>query len=559
MRNPFVRLLAAIVLLTAIAVQAGVMPRGLPQATAATAHLVAAVADTSTPTATATTTPVTPSATATATVTSTLTATATMTATATPVITPSGTVVPTTTAVPVAGGSTYYFAEGFTGQAATNGRATFDERLNILNGNSGAAAVTITYYIQGSATPMVVTRSVAGNTVLRESVNTDVGADKIVAAVVTSPARVYASRTISRLAPDGSRLDSSTTSPVRAPGTNWGFPEGYTGVTFQEYLTILNPGTVAANVTVLLAPQAASAAGAHTLTLTVPALSRTTANIRSLNLNSTAKSVAMLVSSDQPIVPERVIYFGDGSGSGKFGATVSSGIAAPTTAMRFAFGASGGSGPTGNQDFITLLNPSTTGAPVQVTAVFTDIAGHALGTSASVSVGPGTRQTIIANNFLGTAAVDAFSAVLTASGPIEAESAQYFGGSPNIGKHAGVDFPGQPTAATDLFFSDLSTALADNGTATDRFVYLYNPGSASTQVAATYFGGNGATTTATYTVPAGGILPVDAVEATQSTIPPGALGAEFRSATPGGSFVAVTLGRTSDNTSATEDSGTPAY
>ena len=91
--------------------------------------------------------------------------------------------------------------------------------------------------------------------------NTDVGADKVVAAQVTSPQRVYVTRTMTRIAPDGARLDGSATLPVAAPATTWGFPEGYTGVTFQEYLTLLNPTASPANVTILLAPQADSAQG----------------------------------------------------------------------------------------------------------------------------------------------------------------------------------------------------------------------------------------------------------------------------------------------------------
>jgi hypothetical protein len=518
------------------------------------------IANTSTNTATATAT-----ATGTATSSPTVTATASRTSTASVTTVPAtgtttATASATATTLPVLGGTSDYFAEGFTGTAATNGRATFTEVLNILNPSTSTAGVTITYYIKGAAAPVVVTHNVTATTVLRESVNVDVGPDKEVAAVVTSPQRVYVTRTISRISATGARLDSSTTSPVHAPATTWGFPEGYTGVTFQEYLTVLNPTSTQANVTVFLAPQASSSTGAHTLALAVPAFGRITSNIRALNLGSSAKSVGMLVSSTQPIVAERVIYFSDGSGSGKFGSTVSAGISAPAIALHFGYGSSGGSGPTGDQDFITLLNPNTSGSPVQVTASFTSAAGIAIGTPATVTVNPGTRQTIIANNSLGTAAVPGFSVSLTATGPIEAESAQYFRGSPNIGLHPGVAFPAQAAPGTDLFMTDLSTTLPDNNTALDRTVYLFNPGTTAIQIAATYFGGNGATATATYTVAPGAIQTVDAVQDTQASIPPGPLAAEFK-VTPAGSggFLASSVGLTSDNLSATEDVGTPAY
>lgn len=517
----------------------------------------AAVTDTSTATATATTT-----ATSTATATATHTPTATATSTAT--IAATTTVTPTSTSTPAPGSpTTDYFAEGYTGLAATNGRATFVEVLNILNpSQDNPATVTITYYIQGSATPVTVTRTINAKTVLRESVNTDVGNDKIVAAIVRSNQRVYSTRTMTRVSPTGGRLDGSATLPVTAPGTSWGFPEGYTGVTFQQYLTVLNPSATQANVHILLAPQAATDAGAHTLNFTVPALSRVTENIRALNQGNNAQSVGMLITSDQPIVPERVLYFGNGAGSGKFGSTVSRGINTPSTTLSFAYGSSGGATNTatglnsvGNQDFITLLNPSLTTAST-VAVSFYNVAGQQLGQTVSKTLAPGTRQTVIANTVLGTSAVNVFSARLNATSPIEAEAAQYFNGSPNIGDHPGVDYPGQFSATTHAFLSDLATKSAD-GAIVNRDIYLYNPGAVAISVAATYFGTSGNTDTATYTIPAGGVFDVDVDSDTQTSIPPGAVGAELTASS--GSFIAFGLGLTNDNLSALEDVGIPAY
>lgn len=517
----------------------------------------AAVTDTSTATATATTT-----ATSTATATATHTPTATATSTAT--IVPTTTVTPTSTSTPAPGSpTTDYFAEGYTGLAATNGRATFVEVLNILNpSQNNPATVTITYYIQGSATPVTVTRTINAKTVLRESVNTDVGNDKIVAAIVRSNQRVYSTRTMTRVSPTGGRLDGSATLPVTAPGTSWGFPEGYTGVTFQQYLTVLNPSATQANVHILLAPQAATDAGARTLNFTVPALSRVTENIRVLNQGNNAQSVGMLITSDQPIVPERVLYFGNGAGSGKFGSTVSRGINTPSTTLSFAYGSSGGATNTatglnsvGNQDFITLLNPSLTTAST-VAVSFYNVAGQQLGQTVSKTLAPGTRQTVIANTVLGTSAVNVFSVRLNATSPIEAEAAQYFHGSPNIGDHPGVDYPGQFSATTHAFLSDLATKSAD-GAIVNRDIYLYNPGAVAVSVAATYFGTSGNTDTATYTIPAGGVFDVDVDSDTQTSIPPGAVGAELTASS--GSFIAFGLGLTNDNLSALEDVGIPAY
>ena len=479
----------------------------------------------------------------------------TFTATAPSTATPSPTSIPVTT-----GPTRAYFAEGYTGQSATNDKASFTEVLNIFNPGTAGAQATITYYIQGAQQPLAITRSVAAGWVFRESVNGDVGPDRIVAAVITSPQRLYITRTITRISPAGARLDGSTTQPASAPATTWGFPEGYTGVTFQQYLTVLNPGNTQANVTVLLAPQAATAQNAHTLRLVVPPRSRATANIRALNLGSTAKSVGMLISSDQPIVPERVIYFGEGTGSGKFGSTVSSGSTAATQSFQFGYGTSGGLGANGDaqgdQQYITLLNPTLSGAPVQVTVSFVDSLGHSVGFARVVPVAAGTRQTVRVNQALGPTPIGPFSVILNATAPIEAEAAQYYGGSPNLGRHPGVAFPPARISGGSLFLSDLSTLLAD-GSPMQRTVYLQNPGQAPVEVSATYYGSTSAPVVKSYTVLAGGVAAIDVNAAISTSIPHGAIGATF---TPlgGGSLDAVAIGKTLDGQSAIEDVAIPS-
>jgi len=453
---------------------------------------------------------------------------------------------PTATPVLIAGtGTTAYFAEGFTGQAKAAGQASFTESLNLLNATDAAAPVTITYVLGGASAPVVVSRMVGPRSVLREPVNVDVGPGREVAAIVTSPARIAASRSIGRVGANGARLGGSTALPVAATSRSWGFPEGYTGYSFQEYLTLLNPGGLPATVRVQLAPQGDSARSARVVSLTVPPHARTTANIRALNAGSTTSSVGMIVGSDQPIVAERVEYFGDGSGSGKFGSTVTPGIVAPATALRFGFGSSGGRAGTGanaGEHYITLLNPATSGMPVSVTTSYSGATGGSLG-QARVAISPGTRRTIVASSVLGSAETGTFGVALQASGPIEAEASQYFGGSPNSGTHAGVIVPGVASPSADLFFADLSTTMTD-GTPLTQTVYLSNPGAAQLTVDATYFGSGGSPVTRRYSVAAGGIttvvvnyevgapLPGSTAQASKPSEFFSVLGAEFRASGP---------------------------
>jgi hypothetical protein len=536
---------------------------------------------THTPTVTRTVTPThtgtaTRTATATRTITPTRTASATHTVTLTRTATPTRTATATRTATPtattvgnpgpaVSASTRALFAEGYTGLATTNGRATFTEVFNILNPFTTRAVATFTYYIQGKDRPTIVTRTIAPSSEAREWVNADVGSDKLVAAVVTSAQRIFVTRTITRISRTGARLDSSTTQPVGAASKTWYFAEGYTGVSFQEYLTLLNPSTSRANVTVSLAPQAATSAGTRTITLPVPPLSRVTANIRSLNSGNSSRSVGMIVTSDVPIVAERVEYFGGGTGSGKFGAIVSRGIAAPSSQARFAFASSGGSAPdihgasqpVGSQSFVTLLNPSTRRGSIQVVANFTSVRGHGIVQPLIVDLPAGTRKTIAVNNALGKKFAGVFSTYLIGTGPFVAESTQYYLGSPNQGDHPGIGYQGVQTTSNDVFVSDLSSGLADGGTERQN-LYLYNPSSKSVRVLVQYFGQIGPGGHSLHSVPAGGMTTINVGMDTQAFLPVGAIGAELRVA-PGssGPFIAFSAGTSSDMLSATEDIGVP--
>jgi hypothetical protein len=461
-----------------------------------------------------------------------------------PLPTASATSTPTATTA----GFAAYFAEGYTGQASATGNVSFSESLNILNVGASSNPITITYFLQGSA-PITVNRTVPATSVLRESVNTDVGPNQLVAASIQSSGLFSASRTIDRVTASGQRLDSSATTATAAPALSWAFPEGYTGSTFQEYLTILNPSSSQATVKVSLAPESIATGNPTSVQLIVPPMSRATSNIRALNLGSSANSVGLLISSDQPIVPERVEYFGAGQGSAKFGSTVSSGFTTPANELRIAYGSSA---PGGDQSFITILNPGAQTAPITVTATLTGAAGSTIGHLSTVSLTAGTRKTIAASTLLGNQRSSPFSVLLQATGPIDAEEAQYFGGSPNVGSHAGVVFPASAVGIQSGYFSDLSTGL-DDGTAVRRTVYLYNPGNTPERITLTYFGVSGQSTNAGYVVPAGGITAVDVAHDTQPVLPAGPLGATV-SLAPGstGFFLAWSVGATAGNTSVTE-------
>ena len=445
--------------------------------------------------------------------TSTFTQIPTTTPTSTPTQTPSSTFssTPTSTqapsatstnpATPTAGPTqppliSYYFAEGYTGLGATNGKATFTEALSLLNPNCAYVPATITYYPAAGGTPIVVNTSIPPASVLEENVNNDIGTDKTVSTVVTSPYRIYVSRTVTRVNVSSGKLDGSTTVPATSPSTTWYFAEGYSGVTFQEYLAVFNPSTTAtANVKILAQPQTAATGAPLSQTVAIAPLNRATLNIHAMFNDPRTKCVGLAVTSDQPVVAERIEYFGDGVGSGKFGATAAIGVVTPATQWRVPFGSSGGGSKlasgsvqsTGDQHYITLLNPNA-GSAVQVTVLFNDAAGQALSAPVTLSIASGTRQTVVSNGVIGTAPANPFSAAISATLPVVAEAVQYFAGSPNVGQHPGAMVPASSVATTDAYFSSLMTVLPD-GSPLTRYVYLYNPGTSPVQVTAMYFPG----------------------------------------------------------------------
>jgi len=451
------------------------------------------------------------------------------------------------------GPTTLYFAEGYTGLLTTNHKATFDETLSILNANPFTATVQIQYLIEGGS-PVVVTRSIAPTSTLRESVNTDVGSDKNVAAVVSSASRVTAERIIRRTGAAGV-LDANSSLGNPNLGKTFYFAEGYTGASFQEYLTLANPGNTTANVTVNFAPQGATGSVTQTLTLQIPPQGRVTRNIRRDTLGIPNKSLGLVVTSDQSIMAERVLYFGDGDGSAKYGSTAKAGIQTVGNQYIFAYGSAGGAGLAqrpGDQSFVTVLNPGTSPVSSTIVAQFFDALGRNIG-STSLAVAPGTRETLNANQAVSNTA-SIYATVLTSASPFVAEKPQYFGGSPNTGAHPGVAPTGAPAGVKSAAFPDLNLVDAA-GQAEQQTVFLYNPTSAPIAVTGTYYSGNGSKSQV-YSVPAGNIVTVN-VNTDAAGLPAGALGATFTVTSTGAndSFVATNIANTTDGRSYTGNQG----
>lgn len=260
------------------------------------------------------------------------------------------------------------------------------------------------------------------------------------------------------------------------------FAEGYTGQGFQEYLCLGNPGTVPANayITYMLADGSFLTQG-----LGLAANSRSTINANAII--GADKNVSAKVTSDQPIVVERPMYF---NYNGEWtGGHDTMGAAAPSLERYFAEGYTG----PGFDEYICVLNPGNTAA--DLTFHFqTQEAGEI--TKGGYSVGPHTRGTFKVNDVLGSD--HQTSLKLDSSLPVVAERPMYF--NYNGVWTGGHCVMGAPALSKEYYFAEGTTRAGF-----EEWITLQNPGAAAIEVEAVYQlgAGQGASVTKSYTIGTG--------------------------------------------------------
>ena len=379
--------------------------------------------------------------------------------------------------------STYYFAEGFTGGG-------FSESLSLfMPGSSGV--VYIDYYTENGHLPTFGIQVGAGK-VTTVNVNQYVGAGHNVSAVVTFPAPGVAERVMHFNT--GAWHGSTANVGVTKPANEWDFAEGSTINAFSEYLTLQNPSSTPAPVTINYFTDSS----AHpTKGLTLPPNSRTTVPVFAGNLNTNAACSAancgvgpgvlgvsaQVLSPTVPIVVERPMYvngfnFGDGvirDGHNAFG------VNAAAKQWNFAEGTT----LKGFHEYLTLQNPGTT--PANVTLNYVDT--NATMTNKPVQVPPQSRLTVAvfdAANGVGPG-VGGVSVTVNSDVPIVAERPMYmvfnFGSGVVAGAH---DVAGSTTTGTTFEFSNASTAQGEND-----FLTIQNLNATTASLTISYYGPGG--------------------------------------------------------------------
>jgi hypothetical protein len=193
----------------------------------------------------------------------------------------------------------WYFAEGYTGPG-------FEEWLCLANFEDQGTTVKVTY-LYGQGAPLEKEYYLPGKRRVTLSVNDEAGGGSDVSIALKSNRPILAERPMyfsyRDLGPHGWTGGHCVMGAAQA-SQKWYFAEGYTGSGFDEWLCLANPGGVDARVDVTYLYQGEAS---RTKSYDLPSRTR-----RTLNVNDEAgkgKELGLVVSSTQPVLAERPMYF----------------------------------------------------------------------------------------------------------------------------------------------------------------------------------------------------------------------------------------------------------
>jgi hypothetical protein len=312
------------------------------------------------------------------------------------------------------------FAEGSTLTNGVGGPLIFSEFLTLQNPNASAVPVTLNYVTDSGLTPskgLTLTANsrttvevFRGDLTSRPNCMPAAGTCGVGPGIGGVAVRVLAGTPIIAERPfyvdgynfgDGVISDGHDAFGAIAPGSTWNFAEGTTLKGFKEYLTLQNPGMAAATVNLNYFTDA----GSHPVkTVSVNAHSRVTVEVfhgdamtnqancapngasANCGVGPNIGGVSVQVTSNQPIVAERPMYmvvdFGTGSVAGAH-------VVVGATGLGTLFGFAVASTLGGENDYLTIQNPGTMAAQVEI-SYYTN-AGPV---QRSFGVSPNSRATV---------------------------------------------------------------------------------------------------------------------------------------------------------------------
>jgi subtilisin-like proprotein convertase family protein len=210
---------------------------------------------------------------------------------------------------------------------------------------------------------------------------------------------------------------------VNAPSRVWFLAEGATGSFFECFVLLGNPNPIAAHTTMTyLLPSGATVVRS----VTIPANSRVTINVETVDPALAAADVSTTIVSDIGIVAERAMYWPDFSlgwreAHNSFGVT--------STGLRWGLADGRIGGPRSYQSFVLLANPNP--QPAEVTVRFLKAA---FVSTRSYTLAPLSRRSIFVNNEVPELGDGVFSVDVRVQNyqPIAVEKALYWNAGTEI-------------------------------------------------------------------------------------------------------------------------------
>ena len=299
--------------------------------------------------------------------------------------------------------TTWYLPEGYVGSQTGNWIA-------VINPHYEAATVTVHYYKQDGST---VVQSYTANARSRLSITVgDTPGPQSYGAQVIASLPVAVERVAYWWESDNTWRVGHRSVGATALANTWHFAEGYLGPTFEDFISVINPGSTLATIDITYMGHDGVI---KTAQRTVGPHSRgTIITSDDLGLGS-SHSYATTLSSSQPIAAERAQYWDN-----RQGAHASIGSRQTSQSWYFAEGYTGR--PTPDQTFDTwflVQNPGAEMAVVDVT--FYPQSGNPIHVK-PLNVPAYSRLTVHANDYLATS----FATEIQATQPVVAERAMYW-------------------------------------------------------------------------------------------------------------------------------------
>jgi Pro-kumamolisin, activation domain len=373
----------------------------------------------------------------------------------------------------------WYFAEGAVGSG-------FTEFITLQNPDpSNVTNVTVTYFLQ-KHTPSVITvvRNINPSSRFTENVNNDLGVQSTSTNKISVATFVHVNTGPPLLVERPMYFNfigiQSGTDTIGAPfpANSYYFAEASSlqsgSAKYTTFVSILNPGGFAATVTLTYYTGSCGAAGqgkCPTEVVTVGPQQRLTPSPGDVGLH---QKVAISVSSNQPIVAERPMYFMDNipnAGGAVSGAASQLGVTAPGTDWLFAEGFTG----TNFQEYLELANFGANAANSSIKLEYTDGSTQVF----PVQVPAFGQVQFDVNAHPG--ATTAVSAEVTSDNPIVADRLMFFHAT-SAHFQGGTDVIGAPAAANVCSFAEGFT-----GGSFQEYLTLQNPTNTNETVAVTFF------------------------------------------------------------------------